>query len=606
MACAGEGCPASVPEQETRMRLFPSIIAAFVLLTAPASPVEGTARENGPEPPALSALPDSSEGITRVRRLIRNYYRGIDRLSTTRGDPPSPRQDRLCEAGPGSVCHGGDPDRGLCNQNAPCHSTNEFLLEGLQEEARKYPGSGFLMGQAVYAFTKFGRIQEAQDLVDLCQAEGWLCQALQAYVLYSYAPMTEVEAAFRSALDQAPDSIRCRWGDATWLLGEWDQRVGGREYLPEAWEETEGWDCRRRMAVSDTLFWLANPLYSRGGNDRWTVHMARAMAAHLYAQLRETVRGRPFPEEEVARDWAMRIRRGPWDSYQFLGDGRRVALWTSLDAARYHFIPDVSLNDLSHPRWQLQGDILTEGYTPEYGPIFIIPGQVARFRDAGRLKVATSAGVGGSRLDRALDLTAHLVLTDGPRSMAAMETREFREERPMVVAVGEPRNYVLSLEVETNLGIGLHRELIQPLAMDEPEISDLLLFEAEGAGSEASLDAIGTRMLGTVTVPAAEELGVFWEVYGVPEDQEMAFDLTLERAAGGLVDRLRGLFPGGEQEGRGRVAWTEPSTGLTHPRSVTLNLASLEPGRYVLVLRARWGEAVELERRRELRIREEG
>lgn len=585
-----------------------------------------------------AASPDTMDGINRVRRLIRNHYRGIDRLSTARGDRPNPRQDRLCEGSEGLICHGGDPDRGLCNANVPCHPTNEFLLEGLEEEARRYPQSGFLMGQAVYAFTKFGLLGRAEELVDACEAEPWWCEALQAYLLYSeYAPMTEVEGRFRSALEKAPDDIRCRWGDATWLLGEWDQRVGGRAYLPEAWEATRDWDCTRRMAVSDTLFWLANPLYSREGNDRWTVHMARAMAAHIYAQLREVVRGRPFPEDEVARDWAMRVRRGPWDSYQFLGDGRQVNRWTSVEAARYHFIPQVSLDDLSRPRWQLQGDIMNEGYTPDYGPLFIIPGQVARFRDRGRLKVAAAAGVEGSRLERALDLTAHLVLTDGPWSISAMETAEFREARPMVVAEGAPRDYVLSLEVETDLGFGLHRELISPLTMDEPELSDLVLFEAEefgtqeaspggvgttgtarrprqgneaesrGMGEEpASLDEIGSRMLGRTTLSNPREVGVFWEVYGIPEDQEASFDLTLERAAGGLVDRLRGLFPGGEQEGRGQVSWTEPSTGLTHPRAITLDLAGLQPGRYTLTLRARWGELVELERRRAFRIEDEG
>ncbi|MFO8174079.1 MAG: hypothetical protein R6T96_07320 [Longimicrobiales bacterium] len=624
-------------------------------------------------------LPDTLEGIRRATRLLRNRYRGIDRLSSARGRPRSQNQDPYCYGGEGSVCHGGDPDRGICNAGVSCHPTEEFLLEGLREEALRYPESGFLMGQAVYALTKFGGIEAAQEVVDACEADGWWCQALQGYVLYTHAPLVEVEARFRSALEQAPEEIRCSWKDATWLLGEWDQRVGGMENLPEVWRSTSDWDCRRRMAVSDTLFWLGNPFYSREGNDRWTTHIARAMAAHLYEELRRTVRGSPLPEEEQARDWAMRIRRGPWDSYQFFGGGRSVSLWTSQEAARYHFIPEISLDDLSDPEWRIQGDILKEGYTPEYGPLFVIPGQVARFRDGEALKVAAAAGVEGSRLHRALDFAAHLVLTREPGSISLQKEESFRQERPVVMGSAPHESYVLSLEVSTNLGMGLHRELITSLAMDEPEISDLVLYEVrensaargsagggsmgpgpqrsgaqrsefEGGGpgplrgkprsreelhsregprsieeprsreeprareeprsrekprsreEPRSLEEIGTRMLGSTNLGTAREVGVFWEVYGIPAEEEIAFDLTLERATGGLVERLRGFFPGGEREGRGQVTWTEPSLGLAHPRGITLNLSGLQPGDYTLVIRARRGSAVNLERQKELRI----
>jgi hypothetical protein len=287
-------------------------------------------------------------------------------------------------------------------------------------------------------------------------------------------------------------------------------------------------------------------------------------------------------------------------------------VWTSEEAARYHFLPEVTPYDLSDPVWRLDGDILKEGYTPEYGPLFIIPGQVARFREDGKLRIAAAAGLRGTRLDRAVDLTGHLILSDGPQRISLREEGSFRQERPVLVGDVPGGDYVLSLEVETDLGIGLHRELVKPLVMDEPELSDLVLFEAdpgdesgsEPEGEPVSLEEIGTRMMGTTILGEAEDVGVFWEVYGVPEGENVAFELTLERADGGLVDRLRGLFPGGEQEGRGRVEWTEPSLGLTHPRGITLNLVGLRPGRYALILRARWDGVVGLERRRDLRIRE--
>ena len=109
-------------------------------------------------------------------------------------------------------------------------------------------------------------------------------------------------------------------------------------------------------------------------------------------------------------------------------------------------------------------------------------------------------------------------------------------------------------------------------------------------------------MLGSTRLEEGARLGVFWEVYGVREGETLSFELTLEREIGGLVDRLTGFFPGGSQEGRGRVAWTEPAAGETHPRGITLNLSDLRTGEYILVLTVQWPGQPRLERRRALRV----
>jgi hypothetical protein len=105
-------------------------------------------------------------------------------------------------------------------------------------------------------------------------------------------------------------------------------------------------------------------------------------------------------------------------------------------------------------------------------------------------------------------------------------------------------------------------------------------------------------MLGSPRVEEGVEMGVFWEIYEAPEGETLTFDLTLERESGGLVDRLVGLFPGGSQEGRGRVRWIEPVRGATHARGITLNLSDLRSGAYILSLTVRWPGQPPLERQR--------
>lgn len=547
--------------------------------------------------------PDTLEGIDRATQLIRNRFSGVARSASARGNRMGGTQDRYCSGGEGSVCHGGDPDRGECNAGVPCHPNEEWFVDGLLEEALKYPTSGFLMGQALYALTKFGRLQEAEELVNECEAEGWWCEALQGYVLYAYAPLVDVEAHFRRAMREAPPDILCSFGDAMWLLGKWDQRSSGPLHLPDGREETVDWACPDRVAASDTIFWWADPLFSQEGNDRWTVHMARAISAHLFQEIRRTLRGSDLPQENQDHDWAMRIRRGQWDSYERLPGRNAVRYWTSEEAARYHFIPEVEPGNLSHPTWRIRGDIQDEGYTPEYGPLFTIEVQIARFREGDSLLLAVAGELEDTRLRRALDATSFLFLSDGPGSLPLQVVKETRRETPVLLGRAPHLDYVTIFEVITDIGIGLARQSISPLAKNGAEISDLLLYApSQGDEPHTVLDATPT-MLGSARLETGALLGVFWEVYGVPEGETLAFELTLERESGNLVERLRGLFPGGSQEGRGRVAWTEQATGETHPRGITLNLSDLRSGEYALVLTVQWPGQPPLERRRALKVR---
>lgn len=581
------------------------LVLASVAGPGPRAAAGSTRGEMGPSgEPGLRhpSEPDTLDGIQEATRLLRVHYRPIGPSASFRGRGSGGVVDRYCNGGEGLACHGGDPDRGPCPAGVPCHPDEGFLVEGLQEEALRYPASGLLTGQAVYALTKFGRIEEAQEIVDACDGEAWWCEALQAYVLYSYAPLETVEEQFRTALALAPSDIVCRWNDATWLLGDWDQRTGGRESLPPGREATEDWDCPTLLAVSDTLWWLADPLLSVEGNDRWTTHMARAMAGQLHEDLRRMVRGAELPREDRDWSWAMRIRRGPWDSWEQLPGRSEFRYWTSDEAARYHFIPEVQPDDLSQPTWELQGDIRKEGYTPDYGTLYPIPVQIARFRRGSSLALVAAGDLGASRLRRAVETTTHLVLTDAPGSIPLHLRQQARRERPILFGEAPPLRFLTSFEVFSDLGIGVNRQFISPLSMEGPEISDLLLFDPSDEETPDALESAIPSTLGSPRVEEGGTMGVFLEIYGAPVGTSLTFELTLQREAGGLVDRLVGLFPGGSREGRGQVAWTEPSAGATHPRSVNLDLSHLSPADYELILRVSWDGRPPLERRKRFSV----
>jgi hypothetical protein len=543
---------------------------------------------------------DSVEAARRVDRVLRNHYgTGAGRLPGRIAAGGS--LDRYCSGGEGALCHGGDPDRGPCPVNVPCHRTEEFLLNGLLQVVEEFPASVYARGQAVYALAKFGHMARAGELANACAGDPWWCGVFRGSVAHGMGLDLEAFGHFREAWAHVPRAERCRFGDASWLLGEWDQRSAGVASLPDARRAAANLDCELRLAVSDTLFWLADPLFSQEGNDRWTEHMARASAGHFAGQIRRAQWGADLPQRYQDRDWAMRIRRGVWDSYERLPGGRsqELRIWTSGESARYRFVPNVGLEGLSNPTWRLEGNILTEGFTPLSGRFVELPVQVARFRRQDSLRVAAAAGLMESPLQRVLEGSAHLIFSNGPGSFLPHRTQEVGRENPVFLVTVAQGAYVLGMEVETRLGFGWHRVFLASLAREGPELSDLLLFDAMASPDPAadSLSAVSPRMLPSSKVRTGSSLGVFWETYGAERGTLLDMDLALERSRGGFVDRLVGLLPLNAQERQGRVSWTEEAAGEIHPRGIALDLTGVEEGEYALVLRVSWAGRPVLERR---------
>jgi hypothetical protein len=279
--------------------------------------------------------------------------------------------------------------------------------------------------------------------------------------------------------------------------------------------------------------------------------------------------------------------------------------WTSAASAGYHFVPDVEPGGLGAPTWRLESHIDDEGYVPAYDTFVRLPYQVARFRAGDSLRVAAAARVADSPLRGALDARASLVLTDAPGSIPVELTADAKGKNVVRFLGGAAtRDYVVGLEVITSKGVGWDRQTLTPLHATGPEVSDLLLYAPAAEGEPRGLVSATEAMKGTTTLEDPGSLGIYWEAYDVPEGAQLQLELSMERESGGLVDRLRRLLPGGPQEARGRVTWTEPAgTDATHRSAIALDVGGLDGGSYTLVLRVGWDGQAPLERRRTFTVR---
>lgn len=610
------------------------LLISTVLITA-MGPPPGSWRD-----PGLPSSPsDTMDGVRKVIQILTDYYEPFDGdlggFGMHRGSLMTDGPTSRCDGGAGAMCFGDDPDRGPCPADASCHPPPEFLLEGLYETGMKYPSSGYVLGQAVYALAKYGLSTRAMVLVNQCQAQDWWCSMLHGYVLHAQDRFQEAEALFLKGLAGAPIPRVCSWADGTPLLGEWDpvaaQGTLDPGILPEAQIQTEDWPCLDRLDASTLLWWLSDPLYSRAGNERWVEHIARSLMVDFQREMWEARRMPSDSLQWLPIQQALRVRRGTWDSYHRPYQ-TGYAFWTSEAAAPYHFVPEVALEALApempgyqgdegspatagmvetppgtgpplpDARWRLPGTTWDEGFSPPLLPFHTLPAQLARFRRGDSLQLAAAGAVAGSPLNGGAGATAHLILSDRPGEFPLQLESPVSRSRVLFLGQAPPRSYVASLEVLGSQAIGWHRVVVAPLRPDGPEISDLLLYQPSSRFQADSLLAAVALMYGGTGVPQGSRLGLYWEVYGAPHPVTLELELALEEESGGVVQTITGLIPGLQREGRAPVRWQEPATEGSHPGSLVLDLRELDPGSYTVTLKVSWPGQPTLERRRGIQI----
>ncbi len=506
-------------------------------------------------------------------------------------------------------CFGGDWDSAPCPANEHC--TPEAVSPALTlawSDPEAAGSSGFSLGQSVHALVKLGQQGQALQLLDRCVVSAWWCAALEVLVLQSAGSVDAAEAELLVLQSSAPRDEVCRLLDATWLLGRLPlRRPAPATPLPTTYDRWSELGCDARSAASDSIFWLADPLYVVEGNDRRTEHVTRGLLRVLSQEIWDARPTQATPRATQRTLWAEVIRRGPRDSWEVPRVPPRATsfyFWTSRAAARYHFVPDFDGTNLSKPTWSLNGDMENEGYTPSYAPFYALPLQIARFRaSADTMQRVASAGlVTGSEIEDAAE-SGYLVFTDAPESFPLQLEAPFHDGRAVYLAEAETKPHAVSFEVLTSAGIGWHREWVEPLNTAGPGLSDVLLYRPTGMAEPDSLLAAAALMHGTTSLQPAE-LGLYWELYDVSAETPIEFALEARKAdGGGLISSLRRLLPGrGQEEGTGQLAWVEPSNGVLHPRAIILDLRNLDDGEYDLLLKARWdGGEVESARRIEVR-----
>jgi hypothetical protein len=455
-----------------------------------------------------------------------------------------------------------------------------LLLARLDDAARAQPTSDWIAAQRVRYLVEQGWADTAVAAARECRGTRWWCLALEGYARHGLRDYFSADSVYTAAIGAMPPAERCRWTDLSALLGDGDERRYRRL------------SCAQRQAANQRIWWLAQPFYSVAGNDLRTEHYARFTMTRM---LRDA--GSPHDlnwgddlAELVVRygwpTWWTRpfTRAGAVESPAALGHERTPSFWFIAEPS----LPDSAGRDRdAAPRWDFSRDRPPSRYAPPYARSFgeIRNAQVARFRRDRKFLVVGAFDLRRDTLFAFADPTVAVSVAPDARTPPTVGPALFPWSTGIIGVTASRSPAIVSIEAREDDD---RRAARLRALFDRPSawLSDLLLF-VPGEELPDSAEAALLVSLRGYQIPKGGRVGLFWETYGEPARDSVDLEVTVVRGAG----RGQGHPALGRTEcappGKASVAvrWRD-AAAPTGPRAraVTVDLAALKPGRYVVAV----------------------
>ena len=464
----------------------------------------------------------------------------------------------------------------------------DALISTLDSAALRIPGDQWIAGQRIRYLLEADRHEEAFAAAQACKSEKWWCTSLAALVEHDRGRFHEADSLFATVLAEMPRKEHLRWSDLRILLKGDDLRIF-RQATPE-----------RKDSLASWLWWLADPLWMRAGNERRTEHYARYVMDLVYKDSR-TPEGASW-----ARDLGeILIRYGPmrgWERVRPNGSsmGRPDVIGHFMPNGR-EFLPNVRWFDdrtaIGPDEWSLEADGTRTEYMPPYASSFHpLEHQVAVFRRGDSALVVAAYQLPADSTPQSASVESGLVLASDERTILAAKIESTLGARGVLNVIVAAGPAVVSIETLVDSGKRAYRARfglpIAHVSASKLSLSDVLLLEKSPGINPRTLEEAMPRARGTTSVRSGERIPMYWEVYGLrAREESLQVELALEpmdqkwlrRTAERL--RLKAAAPSV------RLQWKDQlrgEDGMSH--ALELELPKLPRGRYVLRMLVRRGE----------------
>lgn len=573
--------------------------------TVATSMVEGAAQVDAGGEPRRPSGADSA----RVHRTARSEQADFERFRRRRLPETWPRSRGFCDERIGRFCL--THDDGVENWIAPPEKPEVVaarlaLIDHLTEASHLLPGDGWIAGQRVRYLVEARRFDEAAAAATECRADMAWCAALSGFTLHYAARPAEADSAFSLALSRMEEHERARWNDLSLILED----SGARTY--------RRLDPSARASFEERFWRLADPLISQPGNELRAEHLARQVIDQFQDRAQSPDGnhwGSDLREILIRYGWPYGWERTRSTGLQWAQDASFIAHFSS--APQYLLPPSTTLTgDTSAIGiWDLELRRARTGYDVPLADsvarwFFPLAHQVAVFRRGADALVAAVYELPADSTPSDAQSRAGLALlpTLDPLLPPEITLQEGVGRKGALMTSAPARPLLVSLEVlipeERRLTRARHEVSLAPLEPGEIAISDLLLIGTE-APLPDSLPAALDRALSSARVAAGDEIGIYWEMYGLMDEKTPSVTMSLrlmEEETGWLrrlaqrAGLLREVVPI-------RLRWEEPvAPGEISARSLALRVPEVSPGSYTLELTSEIAGAQPLSAHREIEI----
>ncbi len=442
------------------------------------------------------------------------------------------------------------------------------LLDVLDAAAAAVPGDWWIAGQRVRYLVESDRLQEAAAAARACRAERWWCEALDGFARHAAGDDAGADSVYAAALADMPPEERCRWTDLTPLLeGEVLRRYAKL-------------DCAARGPRAAHLWWLAQPLLSRAGNDRRVEHFAR----HTMVRMLQRA-GSPW-SMSLADDLRELTLRYGWpvawtgDLGSGLETSRAISGYERQPA--FHFFPDDA--ETEPGRWVLSPVRPHERYAPLYAMAFetLAPDITVLRRGESTFAVVAYDLARDTLWRGQSDLSRAVVLARDERTPTVVVRSDDSSRRGVVVASAPWPATVAGFEVTQpgTLHVGRARLALNPRDPALVATSGLLLFDPVDS-LPGDLLAVFPLVHGRRPVAVGTRIGLYWEVYGLAPGEAFETTVNVRSLGAGLLRRMGSWLGLGKRSHETRLAWRDVAevNGLVH-RAVMVDVGGLDPGHY--------------------------
>ncbi len=510
----------------------------------------------------------------------------------------------VCGPRIGRVCYwneSGDDEDEPPAEPARIRRARTRLLDALDAAAAAIPGDEWIVGQRVRYRLEDGQPLLAARVAAECRAVAWWCEALEGLVRHMTGDFVGSDSVFAAALADMPDDERCGWSDISSLL-EGDLAARYRRL-----------DCAGRAAFGARWWWLAQPLYSLGGNDRRTEQFARRVMVRIQQGRRtplDLAWDDDLREGMLRYGWSTWWTREPPPAYALVQSQTHVTGHSPSPA--FQFAPAAhALDDpgsATPDDWRFEAPGARELYAPAYAKAFTyLEHQRAVFRRGDSCIVVAAYNLSTDTLFAEHAVTTALALGADERTLTTSRDSAVGAGPRALSATALCQPLVFSLEAfaQRERHAARARYGLAPArpAGEQAAISDLLLFDPPDS-LPTTLDAVIPHAHSSTRVPSGHRLGVFWEVYGIdPASGAVSISLTIAPHGTGWLRRAVESVGLATRRSGVRLEWQEvPQAAALAPRALALDLSGLSPGRYVIEVAVASASGDALTAQREIRI----